>query len=626
MGGGLREDALARWLSGDGLAALDAITGEAADVIGVMDRDMTVRYLNRIAVPGLERENVIGKSVLDLVPPGYKEKARDVYGEALRTGVSTRFETMYRDERGMLIWEVRVGPIRSQGEVIGLVAITSNVTEQRREGADRDRFFSLSLDMLVVATADGRLKRANPAFGAALGYDVAELVGKPLTQLVHPDDHAGARAAHLELLQGRPVSDFENRYLRRDGEERVFSWRATIDPVTADVYAVARDITDQRSIETQLRHAQKMEAIGQLAGGVAHDFNNLMQAVLAHAELGMTRVGPDSRVAENLREIEFAGRRAADLTKQLLAFSRRQPTYPVPIDLNARIQGLIKLLRRLLPENIAIELKPGSDLDTVSADPTQLEQVIVNLCVNARDAMDNGGTLTIETSNVAVSDHHRELHEWAQPGRFVMLRVSDTGTGMTAEVRERAFEPFFTTKGAHRGTGLGLSTVYGIVHQHGGVVRVESEPGAGASFEVLLPADSRPATHSDVPARAHGARGHETILIAEDEQLVRGPVIMLLEGAGYRTLAVSNGLEAIRLLRESDEPVHLALLDVVMPELDGPETWAQLHRLRPELRVLFASGYAEGRHVERLPPGAEVVQKPFRTAELLSRIRHKLDE
>jgi PAS domain S-box-containing protein len=626
MAGAGQGDALARWLSGDGLAALDHVTGEAVDVIGVMDRELTVRYLNHTAVPGLTRDGVIGRSVLDLVPPGYQDTAREVYSEVLRTGVGTRFETMYRGEQGMLIFEVRVGPVRLDDQVIGLVAITSNVTEQRRDGADRDRFFSLSLDMLIVATPEGLLRRVNPAFSATLGYGHAELIGTPVMLLVHPDDQPSTREASAQLQRGHTVIDFENRYRRRDGEYRVFSWRATIDPVTLDVYAVARDITDQREVETQLLHAQKMDAIGQLAGGIAHDFNNLMQAVLAHAELGMTRVSPSSRVTENLREIEGAGRRAADLTKQLLAFSRRQPTHPVPIDLNARVQGLIKLLRRLLPENIAIELKPSEKLDTVSADPTQLEQVIVNLCVNARDAMESGGTLTIETENVAVADHNRELQPWAQPGRFVLLKVTDTGIGMTAEVREHIFEPFFTTKGAHRGTGLGLSTVYGIVHQHGGFVRVHSAPGEGATFEVYFPADSRPAIKSEVPVSGDDAPGHETILIAEDEELVRKPVVLLLEAAGYRVLAARNGADALRLLRELDEPVHLALLDMVMPELDGPETWVQMQQLRPHMCVLFASGYAEGRHLERLPPDAEVVQKPFRASELLTRVRRKLDE
>jgi PAS domain S-box-containing protein len=626
MTGG-EDNALSRWLRGDALVALDHVTGEAVDVIGVMDRNLIIRYVNRTAVPGLSREAVHGMSVLDLVPPGYKETARDVYTEVLKTGVGTSFETMYRDEtQGMLIWEVRVGPIRVDGEMVGLIAITSNVTEQRREGADRDRFFSLSLDMLIVVTPEGRLKRANPAFGTALQYVVSEMVGEPFIRFVHPDDHAATLEVFAELLRGHSITDFENRYLRRDGELRVFSWRATIDPVTSDVYAVGRDITDQRAVETQLLHAQKMEAIGQLAGGIAHDFNNLMQAVLAHAELGIARLAPGSRVIENFREIEGAGRRAADLTKQLLAFSRLQATHPVPIDLNARLEGIFKLLRRLLPENIAIELKLGPGLDTVSADPTQLEQVIINLCVNARDAMESGGTLTIETENVLLTGHHGEAHAWTQPGRFVLLRVSDTGIGMTAEVKERLFEPFFTTKGPQRGTGLGLSTVYGIVHQHGGSLRVHSAPGEGATFEVYFAADSRPVLRSEVPTTTHSTTGHETILIAEDEALVRKPVVQLLEAAGYRTLAVSNGLEAIRLLREDNQPVHLALLDVVMPELDGPQTWQELQRLRPELRVLFASGYAEDRHVALLPGDAEVISKPFRSTELLTRIRRKLDE
>ncbi len=481
------DDVLDQWLRGEGLATLDNVMGGALDVVGVMDRDLVIRYLNWTA-PSLKRENVVGHSVLDLAPPGYKELSRDVYLQVLGTGVGTHFETMYRDEGGVLIWLVRVGPIRHQGRVIGLVVITTDVTEQRREHADRDRFFSLSLDMLVVITPDGRLKRVNPAFGEALGFRVAELAETPFLDWVHPDDRARTIESFDLVRGGNPVTDFENRYRRKDGTQRVFSWRATTDPVTGDVYAVARDITHQRATEAQLRHAQKMEAVGQLAGGIAHDFNNLMQAVLANAELASAQTPPTSGVSEYLYEIAGAGRRAADLTKQLLVFSRRQPLNAVPIDLNALIQSLMNLLRRLLPENIAIDLRAALSVAPVNADPTQLEQVVINLCVNARDAMEGGGRLMIETEDAAIDEPYCKLHPWARPGRFVRLRVTDTGAGMTGEVLERVFDPFFTTKGNQRGTGLGLATVYGIVQQHGGVVHVDSEVGLGTTFEVYLPA------------------------------------------------------------------------------------------------------------------------------------------
>jgi two-component system, cell cycle sensor histidine kinase and response regulator CckA len=291
------------------------------------------------------------------------------------------------------------------------------------------------------------------------------------------------------------------------------------------------------------------------------------------------------------------------------------------------LQGVMKLLQRLLPENIAIDVRLGQRLSTVSADRTQIEQVIVNLCVNARDAMEQGGKLTLETQDTVIDAHDCEVHPWARPGRYVRLRVSDTGVGMTPEVRERVFDPFFTTKGQNRGTGLGLATVYGIVQQHGGLVHVYSEPGQGTTFTVYLPSDDRPsAPRSVIPDTPVSLpRGHETILIAEDEELVRRPVIQILQSAGYRVLAAAHGREAVELLRRHPGTVELALLDVVMPELGGPETWKYLSKERPQLRVLFTSGYADERFRDRLPPDAEVIDKPFRAEELLRRIRAKLD-
>jgi PAS domain S-box-containing protein len=618
-------DALSRWLAGPGLAALDGIVGGALDVIGVIDPTLTVRYLNWTA-PGLTREGVVGTNVLDLAPPDYRERARDAYEQVLATGVGTRLEMLFRSQDNVLFWDVRIAPIRSGDQIIGLIAISSDVTEQRRADADRDRFFSLSLDLLAVMTADGLFKRANPAFGQTLGCDVAELIGTPFIELVHPDDRAPTLEGYEVVRSGTPVSNFENRYRRKDGEYRVFSWRAIVDPITSDVYAVARDVTDHRATEAQLRHAQKMEAVGQLAGGIAHDFNNLLFAILANTGLARDFTPGTPEIAEHLAEIEAAAQRAADLTKQLLAFSRRQPLRLVPVDLNERVRGLMKMLRRLLPENIGIDLIPGHNLPSVSADAGQLEQVIVNLCVNARDAMERGGQLTIETENVLINARYCESHPWAKPGRYVLLSVTDTGVGMTPEVRERAFEPFFTTKGAHQGTGLGLSTVYGIVQQHDGMVHLYSEPGVGTTFKVYWPAHARLAESVGNKLEPLPPRGQETILLAEDEDQVRSAVEQILQRAGYRTIAATTGLDAIARLRDGTEPVHLVLLDVVMPGLGGPETWEQLRHLRPGLRVLFSSGYADNRYRQLLPPDAVLLEKPFRAEELLRQVRKTLDE
>ncbi|MES1208610.1 MAG: PAS domain-containing protein [Pseudomonadota bacterium] len=616
-------DALSRWLVGEGRASLDGITGEALDVVGIIDRALTVRYVNWTG-PALTRDAVIGKSVLDLVPPGYQEIARETYLQVLRTGQGTRFETMYADGESVRIWDVRVGPIRCNGEVIGLIAITNDVTEQRRGEADRDRFFSLSLDMFVVVSPNGEFKRTNPAFGEMLGYRATELRATPFIELVHPDDRLRTLETFEGVLRGVQVLDFENRYRRKDGQDLVFSWRATVDPITRDVYGVARDVTAHRAVEAQLRKAQKMEAIGQLAGGIAHDFNNLLLAILANAESAKSGLPGGSETAACLREIEAAGRRAATLTNQLLAFSRRQPFRPVAVDLNQLTQGLMDMLRRLLPENITTSFTPGRDVPAVKADPAHLEQVIVNLCVNARDAMARGGRLSLETQNVAIDAATSQAHPWVTPGRFAQLTVTDTGVGMTSEVRERAFEPFFSTKGAQAGTGLGLAAIYGIVQQHGGLVRVSSQLGEGTSVSILLPGEVRAASESDDHAAARPASHQETILLAEDEERVRKVIVMALERAGYRTLAAADGREAVRLLRDQTGPIDLVVLDVVMPELDGPETWEQMRAIRGDLPVLFISGYADDHLLARLPPDADVLGKPFRMEELVTRIRKKL--
>jgi len=616
-------DVLSQWLGRDTQAALDALTAEALDMIGILDRKLNIRYLNW-AAPGLRREQVIGCYIDEVIVPEYREITRTTFARVLETGVGERFETMNRSPDGLFMWELRVGPIRIDGRIVGLIALTTNVTEQRRAQADRDRFFLLSMDMLVVASSSGELQRVNPAFGKTLGYDEADLLGTSCMQHVHPDDQARTMAAFEGVFRGMPISDFENRYRHKDGEYRVLSWRATGDPMTGDVYAVARDVTDQRKTEAQLRHAQKMEAVGQLAGGIAHDFNNLLQAVLANAEFAL-EASPPAEVADCLTEIHDAGRRAADLTKQLLAFSRGQALRPVAVDLNQLIGGLMKMLRRLLPESIAIDMIAGQGLASVSADPSQLEQVVVNLCVNARDAMDQGGRLRIQTENVLLNTRHCEAHSWAKPGRYVLLSVTDTGVGMTPEVRERAFEPFFTTKGVHQGTGLGLSTVYGIVRQHEGMIDIHSEPACGTTLEIYLPADSRLAADVGNKVESAPPRGEETILVAEDEARVRRVALQILQRAGYHTLAAANGTEAIRLLRERGLAVQLVLLDLVMPEMGGPETWERMRALRPGLKVLFTSGYADQRYRRRLPANLDVLEKPFRSEDLLSRIRRALD-
>lgn len=624
-GEGCEKDLLERWLQ-EGMTTLDRITVSASDVVAVMDPDCIVRYVNWTA-PGLTRQGVVGQSAFTMIPPGDKDAAREAFDTALHDGRSSRFEITYTNEVGVLVFVVRVNPIFHEDKVIGAFTINTDVTEERRETMDRDRFFSLSLDMLIVVTQQGKIRRLNPAFSQTLGYaSVSDVAGRPFLDFVHPDDVEATLESFKSVQGGNLVNVFENRYQRQDGTYRVFSWRGTVDPLTCDVYAVARDVTEHRATETQLRHAQKMEAVGQLAGGIAHDFNNLMQAVLANVEVALATESASTSLMEHLHEIEAAGERAAELTKQLLLFSRRQPLDRETIDLNVLIQGLMKLLRRLLPENITIRASLRQGLAAVNADRTQLEQVVINLGVNARDAMESGGILSVETSNATIDEAECEAHPWAKPGSFACLRVTDTGAGMSPEVRERAFDPFFTTKSHRSGTGLGLATLYGIVRQHGGLVQLHSEEGKGTTVEVFLPAhDSHSQSRPAPDNHPRPGRGSETILVAEDEEVVRRPMLKILEGAGYRTLAASNGREAIELLSANLDAVDLVLLDVVMPELGGPEAWQHMRKMRPDLEVIFTSGYADDYYRERLPPDVDVLDKPFRGEELLRRIRHLLD-
>jgi two-component system cell cycle sensor histidine kinase/response regulator CckA len=590
-----------------------------------MDTDFVIRYVNWTA-PGLKREDVVGHSVFNLVPPGYADTAREAFEKVVRTAAPASFETMYRNEHGVLIWMVRVGPILQAGQVIGLVTINTDVTEQRRGEADRDRFFALSNDMLIVFTRDGRFKRVNPAFSEMLGFDFAHLSGKLFIDFVHPDDVA-TTMVHFEAAQaGTTSGNFENRYRRRDGTYRVLAWRGTVDPVTGDGYAVARDVTEQRAAEGRLRHAEKMEAVGQLAGGIAHDFNNLMQAVLGSVDIALNE-SPNPNIAECLQEIAEAGQRAADLTRQLLMFSRRQPLHREPLDLNEVIQGLMKILRRWMPENVAIDVRAGARLDPSSADKTQIEQVIMNLCLNARDAMNDGGLICIETENVALTAQDCEATSGATPGNFVVLRVTDNGAGMSPDVLKHVYDPFFTTKGSHLGTGLGLATVYGIVQHHNGFIQATSELGRGTAFTVYLPSEGPIALKagrskdSIAPARSEG----ETVLIVEDEEIVRKSITRFVERAGYRTLTATNGREALDVLSEHLNDIDIVVMDVVMPELGGPQAWERMRELRPDLNVVFISGYANDHYREHIPASAEVVSKPFRAEDLLLAIRRKLE-
>ena len=380
--------------------------------------------------------------------------------------------------------------------------------------------------------------------------------------------------------------------------------------------------------EGQLIAAQRLEAVGRLAGGIAHDFNNLLSVILSYAGFAMEMLHPADPVREDIEQVREAGTRASTLTKQLLAFSRKQLMDPRVTSINDVVSGIEAMLRRLLGEDIEINVHAAQDLGNVVADPGQLEQVLMNLAVNARDAMPSGGKLTIETQNVELDEEYSAGHLSVSPGPYILLSVTDTGMGMSAETRDRIFEPFFTTKESH-GTGLGLSMVYGIVKQSGGSIWVYSEEGHGTTFKIYLPRVNAPLA-TPKPSRNTTAtpRGSETVLLVEDEQLVRRAAERILRGAGYKVLAASNGGEALLLCEQSGGKIELLVTDVVMPNMNGQELADRLRQLQPKLKVLFTSGYTANAIVHHgvAESGARFLSKPFSAAELTGKVREALDE
>lgn len=391
--------------------------------------------------------------------------------------------------------------------------------------------------------------------------------------------------------------------------------------------AVLMDVTGRRQLEEQLRQSQKMEAVGMLAGGVAHDFNNLLTIIAGYTQLILNNLGPHDPNRHSAEQIMKAGERAAALTRQLLAFSRRQVLQPKVLDLNVLVKSLTAMLQRLIGEDIDLRLLPGADLGRVSADPGQLEQVIMNLVVNARDAMPKGGVLTIETRNVEFDEQYAAGHLNVKPGPHVLLAVSDTGQGMDEATRERLFEPFFTTKTVGKGTGLGLSTVFGIVRQSGGSVEVYSEPTRGTSVKVYLPRMDQPISIEIEEAKRKVARGTETILLVEDDEMVRNLVRETLEREGYQLLDAAEPVAALRIAGNYKGTIQLLITDVVMPKNSGRDLAEQLIRQRPDLKVLYMSGYADNTIVGSglLEQEVAFLQKPFTPGALAQKVREVLE-
>jgi two-component system, cell cycle sensor histidine kinase and response regulator CckA len=516
-------------------------------------------------------------------------------------------------------------------------AVRGALERERMKGQLREReeyFKSLieqAMDIIAVLDADGAVRYASPSVRPLLGYGAEELVGQHIFDLVHPDDIGPALRVFAEGVatgQGGRLLGLQVRH--KDGTYRSLEAIGRFlldDPVVRGVVINARDVTERRSLERQLLQAQKMEAVGRLAGGIAHDFNNVLTAIFGYADLLTEELPAGSPARQDLEEIRKAATRASALTRQLLAFSRQQVLAPMVLSVNDLVDDVDKMLRRLVGEDVELRLMLARDAGNVRADSGQLQQVIMNLVVNARDAMPTGGKLVIETADAELTEQYAEQHQAVIPGRYVMLAVSDTGVGMDAQTKARIFEPFFTTKEKGKGTGLGLSTVYGIVKQSGGYVWVYSEPGHGTTFKVYLPRVDAPAEPQAPPRETATLTGTETILLAEDDEMLRPLTKGLLAKFGYTVLDAESAEQALAVAGARQGPIHLLVADVVMPGASGRELARRLAQSRPETRVLYVSGYTDDAivHHGMLEPGLKFLQKPFTPAALARKVREVLD-
>ncbi|HKV23367.1 MAG TPA: PAS domain S-box protein [Candidatus Acidoferrum sp.] len=619
------------------------ITENVADVIAVVDMEGRRLYNSPSYnnVLGYTDEELRSTSSFEQIHVDDRERVREAAMEARRTGVGRPLEYRMRHKDGS--WralESTSSVIRSpSGEPERLVVVNRDITDRKQAAESLRRsesgFRSVIEDApygIYRATIDGKLVSANPALQKILRYEkLDELLDASLSTDIFKNRSDFNRLK--ELLEGaNEFRDVEVELKRRDGAP--ITVRCTGRKVKAehqgescfDVFA--EDVTERRILERQLRMAGKMEAVGRLSGGIAHDFNNLLGVIIGYSQVLKRRLNSESPLIECADEIEKAGQRAAALTRQLLAFSRQQILTPSILKLNDLVVDMVKMLPRLLGEDIAVTTALDANLGTVTADQSQIEQVIMNLAVNARDAMPQGGTLRIETTNAELDQAYCWAHPGAKPGRYVMLAVIDSGTGIDPDTLTHIFEPFFTTKEIGKGTGLGLATVYGVVKQSGGYIWVDSNLGHGASFQIFLPRAEESVVEVSTPLQlAETVGGTETILLVEDSEPLRKLTKSFLELHGFRVLVAENGEEALRLESRHSGKIDLLLTDVVMPGMNGKVLAEKVLPKQPGMRVLYISGYTDSFVARRgvLEDGTALLHKPFTEEVLIKKVRDVLD-
>ena len=619
------------------------ITENAADMIAVVDMDGRRIFNSRAyeKVLGYSPEDLKDSSSFEQIHPDDREHVKRAAEEARANGAGRPLEYRMRHKNGTWrVLESTASVIRDERGVPQQIVVVNRDVSERRQAAEALRQSEAGFRAVVEdapygiyrASLSGEFSLINSALQQMLGYEsMEELLGRSLAAdiFLHPAEH---QKLNEIFLRQHDFKDLEFEWKRKDGQPIIV--RCSGQPLESSAGQVthmvvfAEDVTERRALERQLRMAQKMEAVGRLSGGIAHDFNNLLGVILGYSQVIKRSLGDAHEAFEYAEEIEKASQRAVSLTRQLLAFSRQQVLEPVVLNLNTLLSDMQKMLPRLIGEDVALTLDLDPALAQVKADPSQVEQVLMNLAVNARDAMPDGGKLIIQTHNTILDSSYTREHPGSRPGSYVLLRVTDSGTGIDPEIQSKIFEPFFTTKERDKGTGLGLATVYGIVKQSGGYIAIDSEKGKGASFSIFLPRVDVAASQIPlVPVTPAETRGSEAILLAEDEEPLRKLAQMFLQESGYRVISARDGQHALELARQNPAPIDLLITDVVMPGMNGRALAERLCSNNPGMKVLYISGYTDtfiaGHGV--LEPGTHLLHKPFTKETLTGRVRELLN-
>jgi PAS domain S-box-containing protein len=638
--GTLREQAAAdRDRSTEQERLFSAVVESSKDAIITKALDGTITGWNRAAerLFGYTAAEAVGSRIDIIVPPDRRAELRDILDRIGRGETIEHHETsrVTKDGREVQVSLV-ISPLRSlAGEIVGASKSARDITESKKteqalsqEIEERRRIFETSQDLILVTDTNGNFVQVSPSSMTILGYAPAEMIGHSAVEFIHPDDLDSTRQEMRAARRGQHMRNFETRYLHKDGHVVTLTWMGVWSEPVRRHFFVGRDLTEKQAAEAQIRQAQKMEAVGQLTGGIAHDFNNILTVITGTIGILAEAVTENPQLTAIAKMIDDAAERGASLTKHLLAFARRQPLQPREVDVNTLVLETAKLLRPTLGEQIEINPLLAKDAWTALVDPSQLTTAVLNLSLNARDAMPSGGKLVIETSNVYLDEGYADMHHEVTVGHYVMIAVSDTGSGIPVENLERVFDPFFTTKEVGKGTGLGLSMVFGFVKQSNGHIKIYSEDGHGTTVKVYLP---RAAGLSDTVAEQLASvtieGGDEVILVVEDDRLVRRYVVTQIESLGYATLEAGNAAEALAVI-DNVGTIDLLFTDVIMPgSLNGRQLVDEALKRRPSLKTLFTSGYTENAivHHGRLDTGVLLLAKPYRKADLARMIRTALD-